>query len=144
MKVRKALCGTAALSAVLFLSAGAPQEKDKEKRAAGAALLIQLTKAAESYELDHAVYPTSGNANLVKALRTKEGKARPYFEFAKDQLNEKGEVLDPWGRPLVYVNNTDRSAPKEWTPVRKSSFDLYSFGPDGKDDKGKGDDLTNW
>jgi hypothetical protein len=53
-------------------------------------------------------------------------------------------VLDPWGHPFVYYNNVDKSAPKDWTPYHKSSFDLYSFGPDGKDDKGNGDDVSNW
>ena len=133
-----------ALGCASMLGTAEGQEKDKEKRAAGAALVGALTKAAEAYELDQAVYPTSGNANLVKALRSKEGKRLPYFEFAKNQLNDKGEVLDPWGHPFVYINNTDKSAPKGWTPHRKNSFDLYSFGPDGKDDQGKGDDVHNW
>jgi hypothetical protein len=56
-------------------------------------------------------------------------------------------LLDPWKNPFVY---------REWMSVRarlkdgekqahdKNSFDLYSFGPDGKDDKGEGDDVASW
>ena len=48
-------------------------------------------------------------------------------------LKEKKVPLDPWGNEYVYIypgsNNED-------------SFDLYSFGPDGKE--GGNDDITNW
>lgn len=40
--------------------------------------------------------------------------------------------LDPWGNGYVY--KPDSSAPK--------GFFLYSFGPDGKDDGGNGDDIV--
>ena len=118
--------------------------QDKEKRDTCHRLILQLEQACQAYEIDYALYPTSGNASMVKALTTKGPKRFPYFDFAKGMLNDKGEVLDPWGHPLVYHNNTDKSAPKDWTAHRKNSFDLYSFGPDGKDDKGKGDDVNNW
>ncbi|MBP5407386.1 type II secretion system major pseudopilin GspG [bacterium] len=48
-------------------------------------------------------------------------------------LKEKKVPLDPWGNEYVYIypgsNNED-------------AFDLYSFGPDGKE--GGNDDITNW
>jgi general secretion pathway protein G len=48
-------------------------------------------------------------------------------------LKEKKVPQDPWGNEYVYIypgsNNED-------------SFDLYSFGPDGKE--GGNDDITNW
>ena len=48
-------------------------------------------------------------------------------------LKEKKVPQDPWGNEYVYIypgsNNED-------------GFDLYSFGPDGKD--GGNDDITNW
>ncbi|MBO4710639.1 type II secretion system major pseudopilin GspG [bacterium] len=48
-------------------------------------------------------------------------------------LKEKKVPLDPWGNEYVYIypgsNNED-------------TFDLYSFGPDGKE--GGNDDITNW
>lgn len=48
-------------------------------------------------------------------------------------LKEKKVPQDPWGNEYVYIypgsNNED-------------TFDLYSFGPDGKE--GGNDDITNW
>ena len=47
------------------------------------------------------------------------------------QLSEGARpLLDPWGRPFVY-----RVAPN-------SEYRLYSLGPDGVDENGKGDDVT--
>jgi hypothetical protein len=40
---------------------------------------------------------------------------------------------DAWGRPIVY------RCPGV---VHKEGFDFYSFGPDGRDDEGRGDDLV--
>lgn len=48
-------------------------------------------------------------------------------------LKEKKSPRDPWGNDYIYIfpgsNNDD-------------SFDLYSFGPDGKE--GGNDDIVNW
>lgn len=107
------------------------------------ALIEQLVAAANTHESDWAFFPASGNANLVKTLQKAGPKKTPYFEFPKDLLNDKGEILDPWGRPFVYVNNLDKSAPPGWK-ARTKLVDLYSFGPDGKDNQGGGDDIKNW
>lgn len=108
------------------------------------AMIEQLFAAAKFYELDWAVYPASGNPSLVKALQKAGPKKASYYAFPKDLLNDKGEVLDPWGRPLVYINNQDKSAPKDWKARHTRGVDLYSFGPDGKDNQGGGDDVNNW
>ncbi len=56
-------------------------------------------------------------------------------------------LLDPWKNPWVY---------REWASVPaklkenqkeahdKNRFDVYSFGPNGKDEKGEGDDIASW
>ncbi len=105
-----------------------------------------LTQATKNYELDQNAYPASGNASLVKALQTAGPKKLPYFEFPKECLNKKGEVLDPWGSPFVYRNNAVKYPGNhgDATAHNKTSFDIYSFGPDGKDNGGGGDDVNNW
>ncbi len=45
-----------------------------------------------------------------------------------------GEVIDAWGNPLFYRSPGSKAA----------KFDLYSAGPNGKDDCGAGDDIGNW
>lgn len=124
-----------ALKATLSTSAAKPAECKT--------IIGQLAMAAAMYEVDMAVYPASGNANLVKALHKAPGPKGPYLQLPRETLNAKGEVLDPWGRPLVYINNSDKSAPAGWK-ARNKTIDLYSFGPDGKDDQGGGDDVKNW
>lgn len=107
-------------------------------------LIDDLTTAVQMYSFDTNALPTSGSAALASALRGRNSKGYAYFAFSKATLNAKGEVIDPWGRPVVYINNRDGSAPKGWKPYFKNSFDLYSFGPNGKDQRGSGDDACNW
>ena len=85
-------------------------------------LLQELARAVERYETDQGLYPPSGNVLLVRAL-LRYG----YFEFAEDSINGRGQVVDPWGRPLVYRSGRN---------ARRRSFDqrrfvLYSLGPGG-------------
>ncbi len=69
----------------------------------------------------------------------------PYYKFPTDLLNGRGEVIDPWGNPYVYQNNqSDWSEGKLSETARRTlSFNIHSFGPDGVDNKGSGDDLGN-
>lgn len=118
----------------------------KGKRASCQHLLDNLTQATKIYEADWGTYPPSGSANLAKALSSLGPKKLQYFEFRKGDLNEKGEILDPWSNPIVYRNHRvnwpgNQNDPDAHNP---QSFDLYSFGPDGEDDKGKKDDVNNW
>ena len=113
--------------------AGTIDDPDLEKkRKACRGLVENLGLALRNYEADLGADPPTGNANLVKALSVPGPKKLPYFEFVKGMLNADGEVLDPWGRPIVY-RVVPGGAP--------GSVDLYSTGPDGKDDRGGGDDI---
>ena len=46
---------------------------------------------------------------------------------------EHEQVVDPWGRPLVY---------RFPASTKEKMFDLYSTGPNGVDEMGGGDDIT--
>ena len=116
---------------------------DSAKAAATRNLVRSLNQGCQAYELDFAAFPPSGNASLVKALSGAGGKRMAFYEFSPDMINERREVVDAWRRPLVYVNNADGTAPKGWVPRNARSFDLYSWGPNGIDEKGLGDDLRS-
>ncbi len=109
-------------------------------------LIENLSQATKLYETDWGKYPASGNAEWVKALTTLGSKKLAYFEFRPSDLSEKGEALDSWGRPFVYRNNYVNFPANQNDPDahNKQSFDLYSFGPNGVDEKGAGDDVNNW
>jgi len=45
----------------------------------------------------------------------------------------QSRILDPWDHPFAYRR----------TPGRGEPFVLYSVGPNGIDENGKGDDVSN-
>lgn len=48
-------------------------------------------------------YPTGpANADIVKALQGKSDKKVLILAVQKSELNEKGEMVDPWGTPLMF------------------------------------------
>ncbi len=76
-------------------------------------MIDQLSQAAKSYELDHAVYPPgdgSGSKDLVYYMEQKGPKRTPYFDFAPD-MKQGGHVVNPvWpdGAPpshIIYYRN---------------------------------------
>lgn len=78
------------------------------------------------------------------------------------------EIVDSWGNPLVYFHHRDYSAPKShmrtyrlanrkntsgFKPGKSkrtaafhgwSSFQIWSVGPNGKNENGDGDDIGSW
>lgn len=95
-----------------------------------------IGKALEAYKWDMGRYPETdeGIAALYKPKTARGGDDRyngPYMEGAFEALK------DPWGQAFIYKSPGD---------VNEDSYDLYSVGPDGKDDRGKegSDDIKNW
>ena len=51
-------------------------------------------------------YPLGGNSTVVKALQGDNPKKVIILVGRKTELNEKGEMVDPWGTPLrVYFSD---------------------------------------
>jgi len=80
--------------------------------------------SVKGYLNEKRMCPASGNSELVKSL--KDG----YFYFDSKRIKD-GLFSDMWGRPYVYK-----------TPDR-IEFDFYSIGINGKDENGKGDDISH-
>ena len=53
------------------------------------------------------------------------------IKLDSDRLTDRGGYLDPWGHPYILRHMPD-----------KKRIEVVSRGPDGKDDAGKGDDIT--
>ncbi|MFA5143365.1 MAG: type II secretion system major pseudopilin GspG [Candidatus Omnitrophota bacterium] len=93
---------------------------EQAKRAAAKAdIEANISSALDLYEIDNGNYPES----LDILLEKKDNKG-PYL---------KKRANDPWGHPYKYTY-----------PGTHSDYDLYSFGKDGVDNSGEGDDVTNW
>ena len=97
----------------------AGRTEEAKRAAAKADINANISSALDLYEIDHGTYPD----NLDVLREKKDGKG-PYL---------KKSATDPWGHPYKYVY-----------PGTHSDYDLYSFGKDGVDNNGEGDDVANW
>jgi general secretion pathway protein G len=88
-----------------------------------------LESAIELYYLDTGTYPPSdaGLAALLQAPTNVKNWRGPY-------LKKQEGILDPWGKPYLYKS-----------PGEHGSFDISSFGRDGKlGGEGEDSDLVSW
>lgn len=125
------------------------QATERSKRAAAESFVAQLQTAISMYRIDNGSYPPDGrgSASLREALsldpassayKDSEGKD-PYIEFRDDQVNNYGELLDPWHKGkddrihiYFYKANLDQN-PLTTPPFHnRNSYDIYSKGKDGK------------
>jgi len=123
-----------------------------------------LRNALTNYYDDVLYYPAGdgddeGNINMVLALSDvnevqggQGGPNSPYFEFKEGDLkgSEGRKVLiDPWGTPYKYKCARDENGNIKEGIHNKASYDLWSCGPNMKDDFGEDDnkdkdDICNW
>jgi len=90
-----------------------------------------LTTALMRYNADIGNYPTNeeGINALLNAPAGKAAKWRgPY-------LKDEAAAKDSWDNPYRYVRSG---------PHNPRTYDLWSVGPNGTDENGAGDDITNW
>jgi hypothetical protein len=81
-------------------------------------------------------YPTGNNITIAKALLGRSEKKVLILAVRKSDMNDKGEILDPWGTPLrFYFSDNEvmiRSAGpnKVWEDSNVSTADdLYRTAP---------------
>lgn len=133
------ILGVIAVLAALSFGSGAQALRERSLREKSRADLAVMAAALESYRRHHGGYPmTAHPEEMLSALwgwRNARNEVLPVrgrrflepdgLSFASAPGNETANrVLDPWGRPYVYV-----FAPGAlWRPV---GFLLYSCGPDG-------------
>jgi hypothetical protein len=66
-----------------------------------------LFVALQQYKEHVGAYPLGGNAEVVKSLNGKNAKNLIILIGRKNDLNEKGEFVDPWGTPLrIYFSDS--------------------------------------
>ena len=137
--------------------AAGPMIKAQANKMKAKSVISGLQMALETYKNDYGVYPNDETSVGVfndltgykdspdhpDEMYIKEDPdwRGPYFgEGTQAKEYDRGEknraLLDPWRNPYQF----NLSDPK----YNHFTCDIYSFGPDGKNDKGKGDDITNW
>ncbi|KAF0246145.1 MAG: hypothetical protein FD180_976 [Planctomycetota bacterium] len=97
--------------------------------------LNALHSAILAYKEERGTYPPGPSSALVRALATRSKRGVPFLEIPAHALSASGELLDGWGTPVCY-----REGPNPPTPGGRP-YELYSCGPNGKDERGAGDDV---
>ena len=164
----------ALLLVILFPAFNAIRRSQRIKRTE--AVVGALASGIQAYQNDFGVYPPAefrggtsrGNRSLVWLLNVKGGASAPYLPSA---FYERGEVrspllLDEWDHPFIYFDTSvmkaatehdydvlgDRSARPAVGPTGYCNFgrfQLWSCGPNERNDGGKGtalgaDDIANF
>jgi prepilin-type N-terminal cleavage/methylation domain-containing protein len=130
--------------------------------------IAAMEMALEHYKNDNGGYPAAG-ANWLRATASgypgvveysnsavlytalAVGPKR-YFSFRGDQLRPvvvngitTTNVIDPFGNPYnYYQTNIPQSVNATYFANNLATFDLWSYGPNGFNDEGTNDDITNW
>jgi RNA polymerase sigma factor (sigma-70 family) len=82
------------------------------------------------YHRDLGTYPPVTPGAWEKAVEEKR-----YVSLDTSRRDAQGALLDAWGNSYRYLSPGKHS---------KAPFEIYSFGPNGKDDDGGGDDIASW
>ena len=124
------------------------------KKSKAKSVIQGLELAIKQYNNDFGIYPDDASSkNVINALtgynafpdkpdpmyRNSPDWNGPYYTSEKKtfegaELN--GALLDPWQTPYKF----NLSDPQH----NHYSFDIWSAGPNRKDDNGGGDDVRNW
>jgi hypothetical protein len=59
----------------------------------------RLLEAFAAYREEFDAYPAGGQAAMIRELRGENAKQQVFFESPSESLDDKGELLDPWGSP---------------------------------------------
>jgi general secretion pathway protein G len=126
--------------------------------------IATMETALESFKNDNGAYPLStvnrdsgygsspgpnekSNSHILYGYLsgTIPPGSKQYFKFKLNQLREDPPnsgyyyIVDPFGNPYNYYCN-----PGALDQTNQPTFDLWSYGPNGLNDEGSGDDISNW
>lgn len=95
--------------------------------------LATLATGIHRYHLEHQAFPP--DVRLLAELLLSGKAGGPYISSKMFAGGQDGSIVDTWGTPYVYTCPGIHN---------RSSFDLYSCGPNTTDERGRGDDFPNW
>ena len=90
------------MTGVLYVAQGWTLRKADEKVAKFNSDCDNLILGLQQYKEFVGTYPTGANASIVKALLGQTEKKVMILAVRRSELNDKGEVVDPWGTPLQF------------------------------------------
>ncbi|TAN36889.1 MAG: prepilin-type N-terminal cleavage/methylation domain-containing protein [Verrucomicrobia bacterium] len=89
-----------------------------------------IKNALADYQIEYGGYPPGNETALYNALC--KG-AKVYLKDTSVVMGSR--LVDPWGGNYFYQAPGTHNA---------DGYDLWSWGPNGQNDNGGGDDLSNW
>jgi hypothetical protein len=102
------------------------------------AQLGQVQTCLMGYESRFGEWPPSPNSEMARSLQTTERRG-PFIEISTFKVSNSGEILDVWGKPIVYGGKARLEPNRDGSQLRPV---LYSVGPNGRDEGGQGDDIN--
>jgi len=87
---------------VLWAAKGWTLRRGEEKVAKFNGEAENLIGGIQQYKEFVGTYPTGNNIAIAKALLGQTDKRVLILAVRKSDLNDKGEILDPWGTPLQF------------------------------------------
>jgi len=77
-------------------------KRPDEKVAKFNAIADNLILGIQQYKEFVGTYPTGNNISITKALLGQSEKKVMILSVRKSDINDKGEILDPWGTPVQF------------------------------------------
>jgi prepilin-type N-terminal cleavage/methylation domain-containing protein len=129
--------------------------------------IAAMEMALERYKSDNGRYPASSGTRVTSSsgypgtfeysnsavlYMALAGGSKIYYNFRADQLRTNTTIsaiyiVDPFGSPYNYYQTNNTGPPSAANPNgvnNLATFDLWSYGPNGVNDEGTNDDITNW
>jgi hypothetical protein len=98
-----------------------------------------LILGIQQYKEFVGTYPTGANVSIAKALLGQTDKRVLILAVRKSDMNDKGEILDPWGTPLQFYFSNNEVMIRSAGPNRvwqdsavAAADDLYRCAPVSK------------
>ena len=94
-----------------------------------------IRNALRAYHNDYDTYPSGDYAQICRSLFGDNRLKQKYFDIGPKGINEKGEIIDPWGTPYRIDFSPHPDAPRVqsagknrvFEPRSESSDDCYSW-----------------
>ncbi len=125
--------------------------RKQAKKAKAREQIAQIEAACSQYRDTNGIYPShDAVGGFMTAAGDNSDALRLTLRSVNDAFRLPASVKDPWQnnvryRPArVYEFSGAGTAIDNEDPPKLESFQVWSFGPDGVDDKGLGDDIPNW
>jgi hypothetical protein len=112
-------CGVIAVSAIAtviaLLSMNGPINNgpfSKKQIARGQIMALNAVISAHYRVIDAHSFPSLNNKDITETLEAANNTKDVPFPKSLYEKNGKGEMVDPWGRPIVFVREGDRVVAK--------------------------------